>query len=629
MKRRILALLLALLFVLSACGEEEGSLEDPNATKRAAPITLSLCMVAESYTEDARLSIQAALNEITREEYNTNVVLYIVTKDQYQKVVNDKLTAAENSQIVTPNKDANGLPLVDEGYPALGVNQFDVLWIDGYEHMLELVEAKKLIKLPLSEQKLISQYIDPVALEMAGMYEFATYAVPVRHVFGDYTYLLLRKDVVGHTDVAFDPNGVNSLSTLAPYLTKVHDLKELEKEKLEKEELAEEDAFFANMTVLQNMPDARYLRPAQALVADAQGKTSLQVVEGLLLGSNACFPKLDKEGIPHSTLTFKNSAPLTLLTNPEYQDEVIYSSLFEELDMLGTGEVTDATDCAAAFVKGDASLIDKYKDDYYVIEYSKPIATRDTLSESMFAVSHKTVSENRSLELISALVTNPEICNLLAYGVEDEHYEIISEGDEDVVDFIVAGEGKYVETNVYKNSGLYCGNQFLTMPYKGMTPSERALAANNWYAAADQDMAMTIDPFTFFYIDTTKGDMKNILPSMQALFATVKANIDGFTDFADFKVYYGELIPDPNNPTNLIPDPDKVRPGTTEEYVAAYREFLAVDQLAILMANETYTKTFGGSDPTVPATNRMNSVAGQYNSWYGKTKLGTLASADE
>lgn len=623
MKKRILALLLALLcvfstFVLSACGEDESSVDDPNATNRATPITLTLCIVAESYTEDARLSIQSALNEITREEYNANVVLFIATEEQYQAYLDGKLSEAELAMLANPNKDENGLPLTVEGYPALAGDQFDVLWVDGYDHLLKLVKAGDLEKLTLNEQKLISQYIDPAALEMAGMYEFATYAVPVRHVFGDYTYLLLKKDIVDHADVAFDHTGVNSLSTLAPYLTKVRELKA-------------GGTFSADMTILQNMPDSRYLVPKQVLVKDPQtGATDFRTVEGLLLGANACFPNFDKQGIPHSTLTLENSAPLTLLTNPEYQDEVIYSALLEEFDMLATGEVTDTTNCAAAFVKGDASLIEKYEEmGYYVVEYAKPIATRDTLSESMFAVSTKTVSAKRSLELITALVTNSDICNLLAYGVEEEHYEIVTEGDEDVVDFITENEGKYVATNVYKSNGLYCGNQFLTMPNVDMNASERALSANNWYAAADQDMAMTIDPYAFFYIDTTKGTMQSLLPEMEGLFATVQANIDGFTSFADFKVYYGDLIPDPNDPTNLIPDPDKVRAGTLEEYIAAFRKFLAEDQLAVLMANTNYSKTFGGADPTIPATSKTSSVAGQYDSWYRKTKLGSLASAAE
>lgn len=633
MKKRILALLLAMLFVfstvvLSACGEESDPSEGLDEGNRADPITLTLCIVADSYTEEARLAIQSELNLITQEQYNTNVVLYIATHDQYRKILADHLAAAKDGTNKSPNLDAQGNEIVAEGYAGLTGTQFDVVWIDGYDHFLELAASGALKKLNLGERKELNQYIDPLALTLAGRYEGATesgtYAVPVRHIFGDYTYLLLNKDVVKNENINFDYKNVTSLSALEPYITQVMALQE-------------EGKLSKDMTVLQNLPEAQYLRPVQA-IKKVDKQIENVVLPNVLLGSNVCFPTIDENGIPHSTLSQKNSAIGSLLLNEQYQDEVIYRALYGngdgQLGILKEGAVTDAN-CAAAFVKGDASLKEMYENmGYYVVEYAQPVATRAELSRSMFGITANTINELRSLELICALTTNADVCNLLAYGVEDQHYKLITEDDEKVVEFITKGNADYKETNLYKNDGLYCGNQFLTLPNKEMTPSQRILAKDQWYVAAGQDLAMTINPFDFFSPDISKTSSKmtieGILPEVEQLVGTVLQNIDGFTKYKNFQVYTGVWITDPDDPNSLIPadpdDPKKWREGTEAEYVAAFRKFLSEDQQEILMANSMFKK-LAGLDSAKP--NVSLSFWGQYNAWYTKIKLNELLKVTE
>lgn len=605
MKKRMLAFLLAVMCVLSvfafsACGDDDTGDDLSTEANRADPMTLTLCLVADEVTETSRLALQTALNSITKADLNTNVILTIKTTAEYEAYVDAQFAAvAAGTGAAIPGSAGND-PDADTDivvqYPDLLDNQFDVLLVRGYDNFKKYTDSGNLVKLDThfnGDEKIITTFIDPLAMK-AGRLSKGTYAIPNRHVFGKYTYLLLDKALVdahAASVTGFDYTTVKSMDALAPYLNKMQELKM-------------GGTISADTVILQNLP-----------------QNLIYAYQNTLLGASACFPVVDATGYPNSTLTKENTTPSSLLLNKDYQDYVIYSKLLNEFAMLDAGDVTADTDCVAAFVTGDAISKKAYEDmGYYVVEYAKPVATRESLCETMFGISKYTISEARSAELLTLLATDSRVCNLLAYGIEDVHYRVV----DDVIELIKEGDGDYDANNRYLGNLLYSGNQFLLARCPDrMTEDMLTLSADNWDIAAKQNMEMTLNIYDAFDLNTTRTTKKDpftgkdtleksittaeMLTELQTISATINTNIAGFKGFTGYQVPDQTHI-DPSTGDVVV---DSWRTGTLDEYVAEFRAFMAEDQQALLEADRSY----------LMATNYQNyyrtfSIAGQYGTWY-------------
>ncbi len=602
MKKRILAMLLAALcifsmFALSACGDEDdggGTLS--TEANRADPVTLTLCLIAEEVTEAARASLEDALNQITKAELNTNVVLTIKTSAEYQAYVDAQLAAVaagKGEPIVGSAGNVNDETNADVTvqYPDLLDNQFDVFLVCGYDKLVELVKAKQVVALDTlisSNAKPIATYIDPIAM-IAGRYNKSIYAMPNRHLFGEYTYLLLDKtlaDAYKTTNADFDFNRIKSLAALEPFLSAVKAQKD------------GGDAALAETNILQNLPERTFFE-----------------FQSSLLGYAACYPEFSgADNYPYSTLTQWNTTPSSLLLNSVYQDYVVYKSLFTQQSMLTTGEITADTDCAAAFVTGSIVAKEAYEAmGYYVVEYAKPVATQAALSESMYAISKYTYDQKRSVELLQLLATDSRVCDLFAYGVEDIHYTRGEDDNGDFIELMTADHSDYQADNVYRGNLLYAGNQLLLTRSDRMDAEMLALAKDNWKLAAEQNMATTINVYDYFPFDATKaafdpatgvavsGKMSDVMEEVKTLSATILENIAAFPALGTLTV--------PDDPVNNPTGPSHI--ANLQEYVAAFKNFLAVEQQALLEANNSYQVAIASGSGS-----RRNSVAGQYEIYH-------------
>ena len=198
----------------------------------------------------------------------------------------------------------------------------------------------------------------------------------------------------------------------------------------------------------------------------------------------------------------------------------------------GTEEEQSTKDFAVGYVKGGAELAEVYAEDYVMIPVSSPRLTDDDLYSDMFAVSTQTTSVSRSMEILTHLNTNQEFRNLIQYGIEGEHYDIVDSGVKNA-----AGETyKLVERrsdSVYMMDPEKTGNTSLVYPLN----SDDAIANISEYMA-QQNLAAKISLRLGFEHDYGgfKVDMDS-LKAVRELSAQILADYkacDTMDEFYDF-----------------------------------------------------------------------------------------------
>ena len=274
-----------------------------------------------------------------------------------------------------------------------------------------------------------------------------TYAIPNNKLIGEYEYILLRKDLVDK--YSYDPANLNTLSKLETYINDVR---------------------------------ADGVTP----VLDTYGVSPLAIS---MTGEDSFFGSY----VGYNPAQNINAMPRNLLTNSSFQKEY---GLIRSLKASGTmveGEFTDSSNAACVFMKGSSSIPEIYGDDYYVSVYKYPTATNENVYNSMYAVSTYTISAARCMQIITYLQTNKELCNILRYGVKDEHYTI----DEET-------EMVTILNHDYSMNPEYCGNMFLTYQNNEMSELELALSADDWALGKQQNLDAVGSPYLSFSPVTTE-----------------------------------------------------------------------------------------------------------------------------
>ncbi len=120
----------------------------------------------------------------------------------------------------------------------------------------------------------------------------------------------------------------------------------------------------------------------------------------------------------------------------------------------------------------------------------QPFITTNTVCGMGFAVSATSEHPEAAVKFLNEMYTNPDVVNLLAWGIEGTHYEVKSDG---TIDF---PKGVDANTTTYGlNMDWYFGNQFLTYIWgegRDTTIYER-LNANNKNAQKTPVMGFSYD----------------------------------------------------------------------------------------------------------------------------------------
>jgi len=128
-------------------------------------------------------------------------------------------------------------------------------------------------------------------------------------------------------------------------------------------------------------------------------------------------------------------------------------------------EYIDKKKYASAIIKGDASLEDKYGDDYYMIVLEYPKASAEELCSNMIGISSSCKNVSRAMQVITYINTNAEFRNILQYGIENDHYVL-----ENKVDAKTGASYKAVKrlTTYYSMDINKTGNLFIAHPEEDM-----------------------------------------------------------------------------------------------------------------------------------------------------------------
>ena len=453
MKKRIAAVLLIVLMLLPALASCNKEVED----KETEVTVYTLFLIKdESTTDEAIKRVNIALNRILYYRLGTCVELIAYTEDEYYDAIEAKYAemeayeeekaAAKKNKNNKDTSDASAatsdtdlsdvsedvftgddyLDLLDAGGEYVrNKPRFDIFLINDYQTYYEFASKGLLSSISdtlSSECKVLNDYIHPTILSAAKVGK-KTYGIPVNTTLGEYTYIVFDQELLDKYSV--DYQTMMSIEDLQDYLA----------------------------LIAENEPDVVPL-------ANTADPTDLDFI------FNSLSPAYVQNKYVHSTFESETVAK--------------YYSVIEKFSSLGYLREAGSDDrCAVQFVTGNEETITALKAstgrDYAYSVYRNPVATNENAIQSIFCFSSYCTANElvAAAELMTEIYTDPDLANILAYGVEGIDYEL--NDDNQVVRL----------SNDYVIDTAYSGNPFITYTLAGED-------ADKWEKAKQQNLDATL-----------------------------------------------------------------------------------------------------------------------------------------
>ncbi|MBE6605711.1 MAG: hypothetical protein E7635_01555 [Ruminococcaceae bacterium] len=485
MKKRLQCLFLTLVLLAScftvACSEEENvdtiTINDGSNKNPATTVTI-WGIRGENTTDEAVALVEKEMSALTQAEFNTALDLNLYTEDEYIAALEERLDeiaaqkkveqaeadrleaiaklykknkAEEESETIPEDiTSINEIGLVEVIYPEPDPAQLDIFYIPDYDTFVKYQADGHLSALDTelsSTGKLMVSYIHPNILS-AGQLNNTTYAILNNKPIGEYTYLLLNRELLDK--YYYDADDISIFSAADEFIMDV---------------AANEPGI---------VPVLGEFDPIGVKYFSPDGEES---VVGNMLAAGA---KKGKSAY---------AVPTVLFTKTNYVDHVRQLKKYQSLGYLGDG-TAEIGKFAVGVIRGDAAAAEKYKNKYEVKILQKPHVDNSVYAD-MFAISSYTKNITRSMEVLCAINTNPELRNIFAYGVRDVHYTLDENG---VVKKL---------NNDYDTPLVYTGNMLITYPPEGSTPDV-------WEVCKAQNLELVDNPyFGFFYEDLVDEKLVN------------------------------------------------------------------------------------------------------------------------
>lgn len=496
MKKRFFSLALCAImvfsaFVFSACTEKEYMTVHIGSEAKAMTITL-YSIVEEGTTDKAIQAVQDAINEITEYEFNTHIVLKFYEEDEYYDVIEQRIveiekqmeleekledakkvaqkaikgvgftTAAEETDETAEETDEtefNNYGLVETVYPDVKEEQLDIFLINNVETYTDF--AKRGLLASLDEElsinsKILSDYIYPTLMSSAKV-GTTTYGIPNNHVIGEYTYLLVNRELADK--YSFHPDNLTTISSLdsTGYL---------------------QDIINLEPTVTP-------------MVGDFFVNVAYPCMENPIIGS---VISASADG------TAQTNPKILLSTVQSYRNAL--SLQYKYKQYISHGDLSDYGKVGAAVVTGSYLDGKAYEDDYYVSVLQKPTVTNEEVYSSMYAVSTYATSVKRCMEIIELFTTDDRIINIMSYGVEGINYRF-KDKNSDVIEILSKDPS---HDYYYSVNPLYMGNQYKQYITTDSSDTTIAMAENDWAAAKSQNLDSVMNPYVGFVLDLTEPE---------------------------------------------------------------------------------------------------------------------------
>ncbi len=553
MTKRLISLMLAMLmlaFAFTSCGNDDGALD--NAVNEASRYTstINLWVVTESklvekastlllkgndpdkYPEDAAKQndeqkaflgameeglektwrqlddICDQINVLTKKRFKTQVNIRYYTADEYytklEAAFKDmsaaKTAAQQNGTVLFPEvtddetvKNEHGVPELK--YPVALDAQTDVVFVGGAQNYYKYVENGWLQEITtddISNSAPQLTYHLTSSLLSASRYNAKTYAIPNNNPLGEYTYLAV--------DTAL-----------------------MEKYAIEPAEMG--NSLYSAET--KRLLDYVYASGEDIYpIYSADGKLDLEMIHYWSFNENyeqspSTFSLFGgfytAASTPEQTQGYKNVFALDVYTK-QLENKVYYENTADYITQ------DPSVRSAVRVVKGnvaDKTALESMG--YTVLTASAPRIADEDVFGSMFAIGAVTRDKNRDLEIIAMLNTEPEIRNLLQYGIEDVNYTLKTVEDANGKELGVYADMK--DENMYEMNLAKTGNMFVAYPNAATTDlANGKYGVDAWENAKKQNLEATPYPtLGLNFSPVYKVDEKSlrILNAVSAQFKTV------------------------------------------------------------------------------------------------------------
>lgn len=508
MKKKLSCLLIALAMLagMSSCGDGSAGIDTSANTKYNMTLTLWL-PTSEDTTDEAVEKVEAAINKITKKNYKTAIDITAVPDDKYDEAIKKKVleveeaakrTAAEEAERKRKEKEAKKkgetLPpesteattipetvtgedgSIQEYYPSAKADQLDIFCIRGYDDFAFYAENGYLAPLDESldaSSKLIKSYVYPTFLEWGKIPgDSTTYAIPNNHVIGEYTYLLLNKEMC--TKLYYDPSELTSLLDCQQFIEDIG----------------------ATQTGITPLLNSSYAIGMNFWNANEDPDTFS--VLGTIISDDAN---------PTSRHNIRNVFVLK-----QFNNTMIMMKELQEKGYVGKNADPDSTKFGVGIVSCQGNEIEKYADDYYYHVIQRPRAETDDIYQSMFGVCLNSIDESRSMEILTLINTDPTVRTILQYGVEGVHWAYEDSDTKDTIKIISDDYGMRLNET---------GNVFMTYPGEG-------ISMDYWKPLLTQNNDAGSSPYMKLSSFTTEEN-EDLLKELAKLNAEYKAKLDALT----------------------------------------------------------------------------------------------------
>jgi len=430
-------MVLSVAFTGCSAQTDEEEMDDiaEEASESAMTLTMYL-MSEEEVSKDQADKIEEAVNKITKSKFKTRIVLRYFTEEQYYdaldkafKETKDAKKAAEDaakalkeaikrgevtsqtttdpSQTTEEETEVNEYGVSTLKYPGVTDYQVDIFYVGGYENFKRYNTGRyiKSVDDQLSGvAKSLYHYIAPEFLSIAkkATEEAETYIIPNNRTVGEYTYLLLNKDLLTKYGRSKDEFENLTSQSLQDFMKEVKTYEA------------------ANYVPLESKTGDIDTVGIYYLGLDENNDLSHDFS---ILGST----QLEGNKYYEHTLAVTMDGGLANGFRSQVRTLISYKEL-------GYCDNPNNLPFAVGYVKGDAAeMIEQYSDEYEMVVVERPVAETGDVFEHGFAVGYMTSSANRSMQIINYLNTNADFRNLLLYGIEGENYEVVEKTVDGVV----------------------------------------------------------------------------------------------------------------------------------------------------------------------------------------------------
>lgn len=427
--------------VLTGCSKktDDEAMENVTETASESTMTLTMYLMSESEVSEEQASkIEEAVNKITKSKFKTRLVLRYFTEEEYNAALEDafKKTADEKaakkaaekalkeaikrgeatSAVTTTGTTVeetiiNELGVTELKYPSVSDHQVDIFYLGGYDQFMDYYNKGRITELDenlSTDAKTLHTYIFNNYFTNIKFNTKDTCVIPNNLVIGEYTYMLLHKDVLAKYNYA----AKNDFTSLV--CPNVQDV-------LDKVARYNRDTYVPlwSGTGELDVANIGYV----GVDFDANGNpyytNEFSLIGGTTINPVNGLPKVyaaENEFIPYDNVIISNDFKDQLKTLVTYKENGYYAAEDEADKPFAVG-----------YIKGTPVDALQYADDYEIVVVEKPRMTTANAYDHTFAVSSDTSSVARSMKIITYLNTNETFRNLILYGIEGEDYEIVEQ----------------------------------------------------------------------------------------------------------------------------------------------------------------------------------------------------------